>query len=285
MSSLYRRGYKLIYNQYFGDETVGQAAEAWYDNVDADTYVTLHRLLGWDQAVANRANKGSYSPSTFAAAVSGGTATIVLDDLQRALRGNTARRRQKTTGEKYVDTMRLMGVELDWRVQMAPEYLGSSQAVVLPRERASASGTDMTTRVSEWSGKFQFTSKRRMAFAEHGYIYVLVGFRPSIMQTGRNMVEATVFGAQDGFFRPDAAGPPGEVVGSNIRGRFSHYNTGSNAVGINHNGNVFDYPDASSIVYPDPTKFVVAENSGPRHVAMSADVSIRGLTAVDSGRV
>lgn len=283
-TALYRRGLKLIYNQYFGDETVGQANEAWYDDVNADAYTTLHRLLAWDQVIANRSNRGAYTQSTFAAAVSGATATIQLDDLQRALRNNTARRRQKTTGDKYVDTMRLMGVELDWRVQMAPEYLGSAQSVILPHERSSA-GTDLTVRVSEWSGKFQLASKRRMAFAEHGYLYVLVGFRPSLMLEGTSGYDSTVFGTQDGFFRPDSAGAPGEVSSSSIRARFVHYAQGSNLIGINHNGNCFAYPAASPDFYPDPTKFVVAAGSGPRHMAFTADVSVRGQTPVHPNRV
>lgn len=286
-STLFRRSYKLVYNQYFGDEKTGSAAGAWYDNVQDDTVVSLRRLLAWDQMRASQANMAGYTQSSFQAAVSGATAAIPLDDFARAVRTNTARRRQKTTGDKYVDTMRMMGVELSWQIQMAPEYLGSGQAILMPRERAgSGDATSLATRVSEWSGKVTAVLRKRCAFAEHGYLIGVMGFRPSYLVTGQVPLDSVVNG-QDEFFRPDAASIlDTQSSGPTLRHyeRYGAYLKGFNVVGVNLNANALVVPSSAPLWYPDPALYVPATGGGLSHMSATADVSVKGLTVVPSGR-
>lgn len=279
---LYRRSYKLAYNQYFGDEKIGQSGFAWYDDITADTYVSLNRLLGWDQMRASLSSMGAYTQSAFTATVTGATASIPLDDFARAMRNNTARRRQKLTGDKYVDTMRQMGVELDWQVQMAPEYLGSGQAILVPRERAgSGDATSIATRVCEFSGKLVVNLRKRCAFAEHGYLIAVCGFRPSLFIA--DTVPADGVTTNQGYYRPDADNIA-DIQGVTMRERFGHYLKGFNLQGGNVNGNVMTLPAGSAGFYPDPALYAVSDGSGPRHMAMTADVSIKGLTPVPGSR-
>lgn len=281
-SSLFRRSYKAIYNQYFGDET--QAANgAFYTNPDDDTVVTFGRLLVWDQYRSHQ-RYGTYVQNNFTAAVSGATATIPLDDLRRALRSNDARRKQVMSGDKYVDTMRLMGVELDWRVQMAPEFLGSSQQVLFSEVINSANSVDLTVRASEWKGMCQLVVKRPLAFAEHGYVIVLAGFRPCVALDTAAAPEV-VMTTNDHFYRPDTASGPLETQGGGQWERNTLYLKGRNAVGQNLNGNVFTQPVADiAILYPNPANYTPAATSGPRHMAMLTDASFGGLTPVPSTR-
>lgn len=284
-SVLFRRSYKLAYNQFFGDKQVGQAAGAWYDDITADTVTTLGGLLAWDQLVASQVSRAAYTQTSFTAAVSGATATIPLDDFARSLRDNTARRRQKITGDKYVDVMRQMGVELDWRVQMAPEFLGSGQAVLFPRERAGAGdATSLSSRVSEWSGKLAVSMSGKRHFAEHGYVMALAGFRPSYLVADSMPADAVRTG-KDGFFRPDADTVADALTIGNLwRERYGHYLKGGNVIGVNANGDALTVQAGSAPFYPDPASYVVSVGSGPSHMAMTADISIRGLTPVPSAR-
>lgn len=282
--SLFRRSYKAIYNQYFGDERSGQAKFAWYDNINDDVYTTLHRLLAWDQFKASAANTAAYTQSSFTATVSGATATIPLDSFARALRDNNARRRQKMTGEKYVDTMRLMGVELNWQIQMAPEYLGSGQAILMPRERAgSGDATSIATRVSEWSGKLAATVKKRCAFAEHGYLVGVMGFRPSYLVSDENPVDTLVDTTAE-FYRPDTSSIMEGSTNGRHTPRFTYYQKGNNMVGINANGNALVVPAGSESFYPDLSYYVPAVGGGVSHMSCTADVVVKGQTVVPPNR-
>lgn len=279
-SSLFRREYKMVYNQYFGEET---ATNGWFANVDDDTVTTLGRLLIWDQ-FRSGLKSGVVTQQSYLASVSGATATILLDDLAAALRDSRARRRQKLSGDKYVDTMRLMGVDLDWRVQMAPEFLGSSQQVVFGKVAQSASSTDLAPRATEWSGQHQLVIKRSLAFAEHGSIMVLAGMRPLVGVATVNPPEA-VFTTQSQFFRPDTAQGPTATSASTSGERNIAYLRGRNGVGWNQNQNGFVDQSASfHVLYPDPAQFVPATGSGPRALSMLTDVSIGGLTPVPRDR-
>ena len=247
------------------------------------TVVVLNRLLAWDQARSALANRAGYTESSFSATVTAGVASIPLDQFARALRDNTSRRRQKVTGDKYVDTMRLMGVELDWKIQNVPEYLGSGQTVIHARERAGSSdATSLATRVCEWSGRLSINQKKRVAFAEHGYVIALAGFRPAYMVADSVQIDTNLVD-KAGFFRPDADTIM-DPTASSLRERYMQYLKGFNVIGNNENGNVFNVPSAGAAFYPNPADYVVATGSGPRHMSFTADVSIRGLTPAASGR-
>lgn len=276
-----RRGVKLTYNSYFGDESQS-ANGAWYTNVLDDTDVTNRRLLAWDQYRASTRTQSGYTQQTFAASVSGAVATISLDDLQRALDAARGFRRQKVSGDKYVDTMRLFGVELDWRVQNAPEFLGAAQVILQPRERASSQAQDASgvnllwKRASEYTGQVTMKLASPKAFAEHGYILSFCGFRPAFM-AATAMPDSTADLPAD-FFRPETGNVmdlPAE--GSRLRERFYTYLKGANVIGVNNNNNIFVN---SAQWYPPSTDYVPIAGSGPNQMAIGAAVHYRGLSPV-----
>lgn len=281
VSALNRRAFKLAYNEFFGDESYSSpGVTTWYDPL-VDSQTDVPGLLIWDQYRSHMRER-AYSSQNYLAAVSGGTATIVLDDLSRALRDNRARRRQKMTGDKYVDTMRLMGVELDWRVQMAPEFLGSTQQVVWPQERPSTSGNDLGARASSLDFHHQFVLKRPVAFAEHGVVIVVAGVRPLLGQTTSTM-DARM-DVLDEFFRPDtSAGPMDPASPANtFVSRNSRYLRGRNTVGLNQNGYFWEDPGAINDIYPTLTPVPLPPISVTT-LSFVTDLSFGGLTPVPSG--
>lgn len=281
LSALTRRGYKLTYNQFFGDMNFA-ASGGWYDDPDDDSVVSMGQLLVWDQ-FRSKLRRNAYSPATFSAAVVGTDATFVLDDLVSALRSNRANRRQSMTGDKYVDTMRQMGVELDWRIQMAPEFLGSSQQVLHGMEVQSTEGANLIPRATKYDGQHQLNLKRRFAFAEHGVILVLVGFRPLIGRASAPQ-DAFINGPRE-FFRPDLGGAPMDDAGpaDTYVERFGGYLRGVNVIGSNQNGFVFSDAGGLADIYPSSSQFVPLEGSGPRALSLMSDVSYSGLTPIRKG--
>ena len=91
------------------------------------------------------------------------------------------------TGDKYVDAMRRMGVALDWRVQMAPEFLGKSEVDFYPKRTRVTADTDTAKPVAYFSETMNLRVNRRF-FAEHGYIVTVLLVRPHMitMKTGTN---------------------------------------------------------------------------------------------------
>lgn len=289
-----RRAIKLIANEFFGDEqyyNLGVSpGDTFYPDVTVDATVPDPRLLIWDQ-FRSHLKERSYTGQSFTASVAGATATIDLDGLSRALRDNRARRRQKFTGDKYVDTMRLMGVDLDWRVQMAPEFLGSSQQVVWPRECGS-SQADATAGVpaglqyrgSSLDVQQQFVLRRPVAFAEHGLLMAFVGVRPLLIRNTPTLDSWLV--QPTDFYRPDTQSGPSEGApgGANSFGeRNAKYLRGSMTSGgaangyyIQDSGNFQDiYPLVTAPLFPDQASYA----------AFSAftEMAVAGLTPIPSG--
>lgn len=279
-AALARRAYKLTYNQYFGDERSGATTGAgWYQDVDADAEVNPGWLLIWDQ-LRSSGRQGPYASRNYEAAVSGPVATIVLDDLSRAMRANRAHRRTQMSGDKYVDVMRTMGVELDWRVQMAPEFLGSSQQVVHPQENSSTDPTNMGVRVAGWSGQQQLMLKRPLAFAEHGIVLVLNAFRP-LLGSKSSTPDTFMFNAQK-FFRPDTVSGPFDELGTTDYERNFVYLKGQNVIGVDQNGYTFVDTDPTKL-YVDPALFGTPLNN-VNAMSQMVDVMFSGLTPARSGQ-
>lgn len=281
-----RRAYKLIYNQFFGDEFYSfGGTKTWFADITADSDVGSGNLLIWDQ-FRSHLRERAYTPSTYIASVSGAQATINLDDLSRSLRDNRARRRQKMTGDKYVDTMRLMGVELDWRVQMAPEFLGSSQQVVWPTERPSTNPDvpvgGLGARAYSYDCQQQLVLKRPVMFAEHGILVALCGARPLL---------SMVSGAQDSvqdlpveFFRPDTAGGPMDAAGGGSWSeRNAVYLRGRNMTGLNTLGYAFQDAGAINDFYPAFTGPVPLPPVIGNQLAFFTDIAVGGVTPVPAG--
>lgn len=183
-----RRAYKLIYNQYFGSQqwNVG-AITTWYDDITDDTDVTFRLLRTTDQFAGKLLPTDQAPDRAYTAPVTGTSpnqvATIQLNDFRRQMVRAKSDRRSQMTGDKYVDAMQRMGVRLDWRVQMAPEFLGQTVFEFdAQKTRASygedpGSNTVLGRAFARYAGQMDLNLGRHF-FAEHGIIWFLVAVRP-----------------------------------------------------------------------------------------------------------
>jgi hypothetical protein len=81
LSPLYRRAYKLAYNEYFGTETIGSAGEAWYDDITDDTVTQLYRTKNPEDFASKLALDGSVVDPEFTVTAS----SIPLNDFYRQM--------------------------------------------------------------------------------------------------------------------------------------------------------------------------------------------------------
>lgn len=189
ISALPRRAYKLIYNQYFGSDQYGGGTDYWYD-VNNDSDVSQRRIRTLNQMLGKLMGQSQAPEDTYEAPVTGTApnqiASIGLNDFRQRMKEARSDRRSDLTGDKYVDAMRRMGVQLDWKIQMAPEFLGQmvhefsakeTRASYTPADPAPA-GSAVTGRAyARYSESFKFSTQRKF-FAEHGIIWVLAAIRP-----------------------------------------------------------------------------------------------------------
>jgi hypothetical protein len=180
---MFRRGYKLVYNQFFGNKDYGVGA--WYDDTHDDAEVTTRGLRTNDQWLGKLIRNAEVPDVIMEVPVAGAIASISLNELRANMQIAKQMRRAEMTGDKYVDAMLRMGVKLDWRVQMAPEFLGAAHKEFQPKDtRATYSatvpapdGANAGQSFSRYQDQFQMKVPRKF-FAEHGYIMVLLAVRP-----------------------------------------------------------------------------------------------------------
>lgn len=285
-SCLPRRAYKLIYNHYFGDEQ--DAGSNYYtDPFDDAGTNTLGRLLGWDQYRAASRPSIVYSDETFSTAGD----VIALDAFAKAMQVRRHNRRVQATGDKYVDIMKLNGVTLDWKIQNAPEYLGSSQKVMFAREKTATDSANLQVDAMDWSGKLNLRITKRNAFAEHGMVIVVAGFRPAFMLNVEDPMASTVY--KNDFFSADqVAGPsiPDVDTDGAFAGKFVKYVKGRNIVVRNTSGRAFLYDwqlpdpdeDPRQVWYPTLANFPQPIDS-TIPISMMGNFSVRGLSQVRLG--
>ena len=173
VSALYRRAYKLVYNQFFGNEDANSAANTWYSDITTDTDVTRQNLRTSDQFTGLLQTDEAIADTNF----SGAAFPIELNQFHAEMVAARSKRRANMSGDKYVDAMRRMGVELNWMVQQAPEYLGKHSKTVYPVKTFNTGATGLGDSVARYEGScdFKITKKR---FAEHGYIVGVSAIRP-----------------------------------------------------------------------------------------------------------
>lgn len=240
MSTLGRRAYKLIYNQYFGWD-IG-VADYWYSNIATDTDVSLKRLRTTDQFNGKVQASGEAPAINAVYPVVASNVTIDLNELRRRLKDAKSNRRSDMTGDKYVDAMARMGVNLDWRVQNAPEMLGVAHREFLPKDTRATDPVNTGRAWSRYQEQLQLKTSRKF-FAEHGVVFVVCAIRPHIFSVNAraagdaamlNINRDLVFlGDNDaGTWVPEdpmlGAGAPG----NNFRApRFSAYRYGQNLTG------------------------------------------------------
>jgi len=173
-SSMARRAFKLIYNQYFGTNHV--STDTWYADVNLDTDTSNKRTRSTDQLCASLRFEDGIDNPTFDAT----TNPIDLNSFRFWYRDSIGRRKAQMTGDKYVDAMARLGVSLDWRVQMAPEFLAKHSVISPPRSTTVSSGANAGAQVTRFEEVFKcgFKNKR---FAEHGLVLGVSLLRPVIM--------------------------------------------------------------------------------------------------------
>jgi hypothetical protein len=186
VTSLFRRGYKLAYNQFFGSEQYGAV---WYADITDDSDTTRLPVRGLDQFLTKIVPSSQVSNPTYEAPVTGTApnqiASIALNEFRQQMRQARSVRRADMTGEKYVDSMLRMGVKLDWRVQLAPELVGMAHYDFDAKEtRASYTPPDPTTGArtgqafARYAGEHNYKLPRKF-FAEHGYLFTVIVIRPN----------------------------------------------------------------------------------------------------------
>ena len=142
----WRDAYKLIYNQFFGSDQWAVSTGTWYDDITLDTDVTSRVIRSTDQLAGKLMATDQAPDREYDAPVTGTApnqvATISLNAFRERLVQARSDRRAQMTGDKYVDAMRRLGVNLDWRVQMAPEFLGQSLVEFDAKRVRSSYGDD-----------------------------------------------------------------------------------------------------------------------------------------------
>lgn len=176
-----RRAYKAIYNAFFGDQSVGQTGFAWYDDIGADTVVTMRRMKTVSQVVQQMLSDLDTPADNFTGTVSGAVATIELNELDRRMRARKANVSQRFSGDKYVDALGRFGVKVSDALIANPEMLGFHSEVIYPQNTVASSGGTSVPTVGTRYGKYAGTVKHKIGkkfFQEHGYVIGILALRP-----------------------------------------------------------------------------------------------------------
>jgi hypothetical protein len=173
VNPLYRRAYKLVYNEYFN-------TGAGYDVTD-DSSVTIMGDLKNPEQFANkmRLDADVVDPEF---TVTG--SSIPLNEFYRAQMNARSKQRSQMTGDKYVDTLARMGVDASWMIAERPEFLGTKSKLCAPVLTASTESATLGQEVSRFNCSLSVDIKGKH-FAEHGYIVGVVGLRPILTFTDR----------------------------------------------------------------------------------------------------
>lgn len=277
-----RRAFKLIYNQYFGQKDV-----SWYDDIEDDTDVTHRSLRVWDQWLGSATTEPPVE-EVYQAVVNGNEAAIPLNEFARRMRDARSRAKSTLTGNKYVDSMLAMGVELDWRIQNAPEFLGSVTHRISPVTNESTEAQDLDAQKVRYRGKVQLAVKSRKSFAEHGVVMILAALRPATAPRSYSSQDSQLF-SRSQFFMGDndnVYDKSGELYHS----RLSIYRKGrdlegTNLVSAKRPWLTNDYQSSAELMYPNPSQFLVSEDWGGNQLALWGDVAYDELTPVPGDRV
>ena len=197
VSSLYRRAFKLCYNEYFGTESVGSTKEAWYDDITADSVIALNRTKNPEDFASKMTLEATVSDPEFAVTAS----SIPLNDFYRQLMNARSQQRSQMTGDKYVDTLARMGVDATWMIAERPEFLGTKSQMVGPQLTANTSDTNTGEEVARFQSKLKCSVKGKH-FAEHGYIVGVASCRPMLTFKYRAPADVALIDIDD-FYSAD----------------------------------------------------------------------------------
>ena len=280
-SALYRRAYKLCYNQFFGQEG---ATNGWYADITADATVTEMNVLNTEQFEARMMLSGELQSPTYDAT----SVPIDLNDFYRQMQSARSQRKANMSGDKYVDALRRMGVEPDWRIQNAPEFIGRVDKDLLPVKTFNTTATGAGDSVARYEATIEHTFKRAM-FAEHGFLVGIFTLRPHIYNNSLQQPPDAVQQSIEDFFLADnlrsqdeyddaLIGPGG---GSFFTQRFAVYRNGIHMYG---NGstwlNSHTAGSVSEAMYPNGFNLPVGDELGGDGLAFEAQVHSVGQTPV-----
>lgn len=177
---LARRAYKLIYNEYFGDENSGQGL---YPVTTDGTTGFFKAAITLEQRFRDLLPSSQFTDDNYVAPVSGSDATINHSDFSRSAADARRNFRFQKSGDKYVDFLRTMGSNPDWKEQVAPEFLGMNSMDMMTRMQASTDTTNLGALRSYFAGNLK-TGFRNKRFEEHGIVLGLSMLRPVIFNEG-----------------------------------------------------------------------------------------------------
>ena len=168
VSALYRRAYKLVYNEYFAaDDNHG------YTDITLDTAINVGRGKNPEQFASHmRENDQVVDPEFTVTANS-----IPLNEFYRAQMNARSRQRSQMTGDKYVDVLARMGVDASWMIAERPEFLGTKSKLCGSQLIASTESATLGEEVSRYSCSLGLNVVNKH-FAEHGYIIGVACMRP-----------------------------------------------------------------------------------------------------------
>ena len=288
---LYRRAYKLVYNEYFGTESIGQAKEAWYDDITVDSAVAPNRTKNPEDFASKIALNATVDDPEFAVTAS----SIPLNDFYRQLMNARSQQRSQMTGDKYVDTLARMGVDATWMIAERPEFLGTKSQMVGPQLTANTSDTDTGQEVARFQSKLKCAIKGKH-FAEHGYIVGVSSCRPLITPTNRGAIDLYVANDAgewiDSFYSADNlqtkdttytavnglnSGDPGFVQ------RFAYLKNGQWMSGVTSSSSWTLSPtfaDFQELMYPSGSLLPIGTELGISDYAVTSSFSVTGKTPV-----
>jgi len=178
-SSLFLRACKLVYNEYFGTESLG--GTQWFSDITDDTNVDVYDTRNPEQFAGKlKIDDSSIVDPEFSVTAS----SIPLNEFYRSMMNARSTQRSQMTGNKYVDTLARMGVDASWMISERPEFLGTKSKLVGPQLTANTSDTDTGYEIARYSCNLN-VSIRNKHFAEHGYIVGMASVRPIVMTNER----------------------------------------------------------------------------------------------------
>lgn len=286
-STLYRRAYKLCYNQFFGDadmDAVG-ATHMYYSDITDDTDIVDVQVKTTEQWAGRLVTDGAIATPTYDAT----TVPIDLNDFYRSMMNARSQRKANMSGDKYVDALRRMGVEPDWRIQQAPEFLGRVDKDVLPVKTFNTSATGQGDSVARFEGTLEYRTRRKM-FAEHGYIVGIFIMRPHVFNQNLDVppdgakwdIEdfylADNMRDQDTYAEQNFTTGTGETVYAQ---RFDYLRNGSHVRGDGVQWAVTLNTGAiENVIYPSGTLLPVSDELGTQNLAFCCSTHLVGASPV-----
>lgn len=297
-SALFRRAYKLCYNEFFGNEQIDKLGNirTYYSDITDDEDVIVCRTRNTEQFAGRLQDEGAIGSSTFDAT----TVPIDLNDFYRQMMNSRSKRKANMSGDKYVDAMRRMGVELDWRVQNAPEFLGKVDRNVMPVKTFatadSTGGSAIAEDVGHSVARYETTMNldiRGKRFAEHGQIVGMFQLRPhlinnsmvqmpdSYMQDITDWYLGDNTADQDQWIKTDFTGgltDPDDVFYAQ---RFSTMRNGTHVGGLGNTWAITYVPDfPEAMIYPDGDVMPIGDELETEQLGFQASWITGGQTPI-----